>query len=237
MSGLPQKAAETAREKFYAETAEAGFVVENVLVEGREYTDADVLLALLNVGRGDPLFSFHPPSAKETVEQIAWVKEARVERRFPDTVYIRLTERTPFALWQHAGRVRLIDREGVVLTERDLKSFADLVILVGEKAPEKAGQLETLLSSAPLLQERIEAATWVGNRRWNLKLKNGAVVKVPEKDAAYAINRLLKRHETEEILDKRLKTIDIRGRDRIVVRTFPGEVLEYNDSVKAGSNI
>lgn len=113
-------------------------------MEGRDQTDADILLALLNIRRGDPLFSFHPASARKMVEQIAWVEKARVERRFPDTVYVRLTERKPFALWQHDGRVRLIDRHGVVLTERGLKEYGDMLILVGEKAPEQAGQLEEL---------------------------------------------------------------------------------------------
>lgn len=237
LAGLPQKAADAAREGFYAKTAAAGFVVEDILVEGRDQTDADILLALLNIRRGDPLFSFHPASARKMVEQIAWVEKARVERRFPDTVYVRLTERKPFALWQHDGRVRLIDRHGVVLTERGLKEYGDMLILVGEKAPEQAGQLEELLTLAPALTERVDAATWVGGRRWDIRLKSGAMIKLPEKDAAYALNRLVKQHETEGILDKRLKVIDIRGRDRIVVQTFPGTTVEYDKSVKAGSNI
>lgn len=237
LSGLPGRTVEAVREGFYNKTAEAGFVVNNVLVEGRENTDSDVLLALINVERGDPLFSFHPASAREMIERIAWVKEAHVERRLPDTIYVSLTERKPLALWQNKGRVRLIDREGEVLTERNLKPFSHLMILVGEKAPQKVGHLEMLLAVAPDIQKRIEAATWVGNRRWDLKLKNGAVVRLPEKDEAYALKRLMDSHKAEGLLDKQLKVIDIREHDRIVVRTHPGAVKEYKASVKAGSNI
>lgn len=93
------------------------------------------------------------------------------------------------------------------------------------------------MTLAPALTERVDAATWVGGRRWDIRLKSGAMIKLPEKDAAYALNRLVKQHETEGILDKRLKVIDIRGRDRIVVQTFPGTTVEYDKSVKAGSNI
>ena len=43
------------------------------------------------------------------VEQVGWVKDARVSRRFPDTLVIDIVERTPAALWQNQGQLALID--------------------------------------------------------------------------------------------------------------------------------
>src|SRR3989339_1935472 len=41
-------------------TAEMGFEVRNILVEGRENTDPELLKALINMEKGDPVFAFKP---------------------------------------------------------------------------------------------------------------------------------------------------------------------------------
>jgi cell division protein FtsQ len=237
ISGAPQKLYHSTQNLFYQKTADAGFVVEDLLVEGRQYTDIDVLRALLNVERGDPLLAFNPKEAKELIEKISWVETVRVERRMPATIFIELNEREPFALWQHNEKVRLIDKAGVVLTEKNLKNFNTLPIIVGKKAPEKVLDLFSLLNAEPELAKRIEAASLISDRRWDLRLKTGVTIKLPEKELGFALKRLVDSQEEDGLLDKDLKVIDVRYEDRIVVRTKPGSVREYKASVKSGNNI
>jgi cell division septal protein FtsQ len=35
-----------------------------------------------------------------------------VERRFPDTIFIRISEKEPVALWKNQGKTYLVDRDG-----------------------------------------------------------------------------------------------------------------------------
>ncbi len=232
LSGALSSGVGWTQNQLYEMAGQAGFSVQDVLVEGRINSDPDILRALVNVERGDPLFSFDPKEARELIERISWVKEAHIERRLPGTVYIGLLEREPMALWQNKGKIRLIDTEGVTLTDRKLKKFADLVIVVGERAPQHAPDFLAMISAEPALEKRIEAATWVGDRRWDLKLKNGAVVKLPENDPGLALRRLALVQESDALLDKDLKVIDVREPDRLTVRTRPGAVQEYKEGLK-----
>ncbi|MCB1531793.1 MAG: FtsQ-type POTRA domain-containing protein [Alphaproteobacteria bacterium] len=218
-------------------TANMGFTVENILVEGRVHSDADVLKAIINVKRGDPLFSFNPAEAKALVERVAWVKSARVERRFPNTIYIELTEREPLALWQKDKKLSVLDQKGEVITSSGLSPFKDLIIVLGGQAPAHAPALFADLKAEPLIYERTKSVSWVGNRRWDVQLKSGVSVKLPEEDIGYALRRLAAAQEQDNLLDKDLSAIDLREAGRIVVRTRPGAVQEYKASVKAGSNI
>lgn len=231
MSGAMDRTQNKIETAFYNTTGGWGFRVKNILVDGRHYTDADTLKAMINMEKGDPIFAFHPGEAKAMLEKISWVKTAHVERRLPDTIYIKLEERKPLALWQRHGKLALIDADGVVLTDRDLNEFRNLMIVVGDEAPKQAANLISMLDAEPTIEKRVEAATLVSGRRWDLKLKSGAEVKLPEAELGLALRKLAINHEEEALLDKDVLSIDVREEGRITVRTKPGAAQDFNAGI------
>ena len=220
------------RKEILTASAEAGFSVQDMMVEGRIYADPDVIRGLVNMQPGDPLFAFDPVAAKELLEQVAWVKEAKVQRRLPGTIYVSLTERIPLALWQEDKKTVLIDTEGVVITDYNLARFENLVLVRGREANEHAPPLLEMVAAEPLVAERLAAAQWVSGRRWDLTLKNGIVVKLPEEEIGLALRRLAASQEKDGLLERDIKNLDLRENDRIVVRTKPGGVQDYQAGLK-----
>jgi len=200
-------------------TAGLGFRVNEVLVEGRQGAERATLLSTVGVKRGDPILAFNVADAQRALEQLPWVSSATVERRLPDTIYIRLVERRPMALWQHNQKFYLIDREGTILADKGFDVFKQLPILVGSDAPANAPQLLRELASEPELAERVEAAVRVGGRRWDIKLRNGVMIKLPENDSEVAIHRIAKLATTQALLDRDIVAVDLRLPDRLVVQT------------------
>lgn len=228
MSGAMERTRHAIDNAVNEQTASFGFSVRNIIVEGRHHTDVDTLRAMVNMEKGDPVFSFDPAEARKMIERISWVRSAHVERRLPDTIYIRIEERRPMALWQRNKRLSLIDAEGVVLTDHNLAPWKNLMIVVGDDAPRKAAELLSMLQAEPVIRERVEAATLVSGRRWDLKLKSGADVKLPETELGLALRKLAVNHEEEALLDKDVLSIDVREEGRITVRTKPGAVQDYD---------
>lgn len=198
---------------------DAGLVVHEVMVEGRTETDPDMLMRALDVVRGSPIMSFDPDRARAEIERLPWVATATVERRLPDTIFVRLAERKPMALWQQDGRLSLIDVDGVILTERDLGRYPNLPILVGDDAPEHGAGLIGHLDAVPELKRQVEAAVRVGGRRWDLHMKNGVVVRLPEEEVAGALAQLADLEARHPILERDVVAIDLRLPDRLVVQT------------------
>ncbi|MCK5384179.1 MAG: FtsQ-type POTRA domain-containing protein [Alphaproteobacteria bacterium] len=214
-------------------SAELGFTVHNILVEGRNHTDPDALLAIINVREGDPVFSFIPHEAKKQIERIGWVKSAYVERRLPDTIYIHLFERKPVALWMNDNVLSLVDAGGNVITQEGLKQFKDLMMVQGSGAPEKTSALITLLGKAPALGKMIDHAVLVDGRRWDLILPDDKRIKLPEQGADKAIAHIMERYEKNKLLTKEtVIEIDARYKDRLIVRTRLGDVQDYKAGVK-----
>lgn len=236
MSGTSTRLAGWVDNKILNMTGEAGFTVSNILVEGRNFTDADALMAIINLNKGDPLLAFKPEQAQQMIEKLSWVKSAIVERRLPDTIYVGLEERTPMALWQRDKRLSLIDTEGVVLTDDKLERFQNLIIVVGEDVTEQAPDFLKILAAQPEIMNRVEAAKIISGRRWDLKLKNGATVKLPETEIPLALSRLVATHEDEALMDKDVSIIDVRDDTRITVRTKPGAVQEYRSGYQTTSH-
>ncbi|MDE2575153.1 MAG: cell division protein FtsQ/DivIB, partial [Rhodospirillales bacterium] len=209
-------------ERFGNLTARLGFNVQKLVIEGRQKTPEPMLRAALGITRGDPILTFGVADARARIETINWVQSATVERRLPDTILVHLVERRPFAVWQHNGKFVLIDRDGNTVTDADVAAFASQVpLVVGAGAPHAAAALLDTLSTQPTLLARMVAAVRVGERRWNLRMNNGADVELPEDAEAPALARLAQLETQYKLLDRPLRVIDMRLPDRLVLRPLP----------------
>ena len=202
-------------------SASFGLRVNDIRVEGRATTDRETVLDALGARPGTPIFAVDPTHAKRQLESLPWVRSAAIERRLPDTIYVRLVEREPMALWQHGGRIDLIDRGGAVIPVPRLDRFAKLPMVVGEDAAGRAAGLLEMLSSQPDIAARVTAAIDVDGRRWNLRLDNTINVLMPSDDPAMAWADLARLQRTSAILQRDVQAIDMRLPDRLVVRVAP----------------
>ena len=198
-------------------SAAAGLSVQNVAVEGRRTTQADDVLRAVDVVRGEPILDFSPERARQRLESLPWVRSATVERRLPDTVTVRLVERTPLALWQHDGKMALVDTDGVAVTDEHLDRYADLLLVVGEAAPRHTAELLAVLGAEPDLRKRVTSAVWVGDRRWNLVFDGTITVELPETGVAEAWSRLAQIERSHGLFSRDLTKVDLRLADRVAV--------------------
>lgn len=222
-SAAPSGTLATLRERLGGATAFTGLRVTNIVIEGRANTPEPLLRAALGASKGDPILGFSVEMARQRIESLSWVEQATVERRLPGTVVVYLKERRPFAIWQNQGKFVLIDRNGQLVANQNVSEFRQLPLVVGPGAPAAAAPLIDALTNLPELQKRVIAAVRVGERRWNLRLNNGADVMLPEGHEAEALDRLMQLQQQHALLDRPLAAIDMRLGDRLVLRPRPDE--------------
>lgn len=220
-SGSLNRLVDIAKREMVAASVHVGLRIDEVLVMGRKETDRDELLSALGTTRGAPILAFDVDSAKERVAKLPWVRRVSVERILPDTVLLTVEERAPLALWQNGGTFALIDYEGHVILREDLEPYRNLVIVVGEDAPIHTASLLETLASQPVLMDLVQAAVRVGGRRWNLRLRGGIDVRLPEDNAITAWRRLAQYQRSHGVLERDVRVIDLRLSDRLIVRKSP----------------
>ena len=149
-----------------------------------------------------------------------WIKDARVSRRLPDTLVVDIVERTPAAIWQHNNRLSLIDENGVVLEPVTIATMPDLPLVIGPKANQRSQDLDRLLAEASSLKELLAGATWVGDRRWDLRFRSGETLSLPEgeKEAKAALAKFAHMDGANRLLGRGILRFDMRDPNRFVLR-------------------
>ena len=211
--------------------ATAGLKFNKLMVEGRAQTAPDDIIAAVDIEQGAPILSIDLDATRAAIESLPWVARARVERQLPDTLHIAIDERAPFALWQHEGRYTLIDVTGQAITDVP-GQYGDLPLIVGLGAPTRAARLFAEMAAVPELAARARAYVLVGERRWNIhfdSVEAGVAVRLPDRDVATALTWLASLERDFGILDRDLEFVDLRFKDRLVVRPRTGVDAVSND--------
>lgn len=218
--------------------AKAGFEVKRVEITGMQRVDQlkvyDIVLA--EKDRAMPLVDVD--KIRDDLMQYGWIKDVHVSRRLPDTLVVEIIERKPAALWSHDDKFALIDDQGIVLEASSPAKAGDLPLLAGTDANKHAVELAELLDKANSLKSQVVAASWIGNRRWDLKFKTGEVLSLPEgdKESAQALLNFARMDGVNRLLGRDLIHFDMRDPSRLYVRKAPKAAKEQPGASKTTAN-
>lgn len=213
----------TAEGKVQKTLVNAGLVVDVVKVAGVKYVSEKQVLDAANIAIGDALLTQDIDAIIERIEQLKWIKKATLRREFSGEILIRVYEHQPAALWQVDNKLWVVSDEGIQIDDENLGNFAQLPMISGVGAEKELGQLIAAVSSNTDLFDRVETASWVGGRRWDLFLKNGIKIMLPEEGLAEAWQNLSDFEKQEQLLARNILAVDFRIKDKTVVRLTPEE--------------
>jgi cell division protein FtsQ len=163
---------------------------------------------------------------KEEIKKLTWIKEVSVRR---DIEYKNLTieveEYSPFAIYEKNGKKILIDKNGNNIKNYENEIFDDMIFLKGLDADKNAKSLINVVSSNYHLGNSMYSATWIGSRRWDIRLDNNILIKLPEKRIQEALDKLLRIYQTPGSL-LGLEAIDLRVANKIYLQYSEGTFLK-----------
>lgn len=216
--GRAARLADAAGQAATQRSAAMGFRLANIHLQGASPEASGDILKAAALSRNAPVFGLDLAAVRQRVEQVGWVKSARVIRLLPDTVVIAVDQRRLVAVWQHAGRSAVVDADGVAAPEADPMQFSSLPLVVGDGANTAAAAILPGVLSRPRLAERLEALVRVDDRRWDLRLKDGSIIQLPATDEEAALIRLDQLDQKARILELGFSKIDLRDPEMVAVR-------------------
>src|SRR5512140_501036 len=156
----------------------AGFRITTVAINGRKQLSQDEVLAIGGVNGRSSLLFLDAATVRDKLKANPWVAEATVLKLYPGQLQIDIVERSAFALWQQDGRLSVISDDGAVLEPYVSRRFLALPLVVGKGAETRARDFLALLARYPQVRSVTKAAIFVGERRWNLRLKDGLDIRL-----------------------------------------------------------
>ena len=201
------------------------FQIKHVIIEGSEKSNINEIENNVNELKGN-LIGLNFNSIKEIVESSEWIKRASIKKVLPSTLKINVTENDPYAVYFQEGKSFLIDLDGSIITEINLNNYEDDLIFVrGENSPELLEQLIRDISIAfPNLTHTLKEVEFIEKRRWNLKLNNKLLIKLPDENIQQSLKNLKQLFEEQEIMESNIIEIDLRIQGRAALKVLDGKI-------------
>lgn len=188
----------------------AGFRISEVALAGEREVGRDEILMLAGISDHSSLLFLDAARARARLLSNPWIADATVLKLYPDQLRIEIKERKPFALWQKDGRIALIAGDGTVLEAAAPPRFATLPMVVGKGAEQSARAFLEIVSRYPDIARATESSVLVAERRWNLHLKTGVEILLPESEADRALRTLVDLDRSKKLLSRDVVIVDLR---------------------------
>jgi cell division protein FtsQ len=192
------------------------FALHRVDVRGelRHVSEASVKLVANRGVRGN-FFTVELDEVRAAFEKLPWVDEARVSRRWPDTLVVELVEHAPLARWNDS---KLVSAEGEVFNAAAEAKLPRLSGFEGSgrevvEAYRRYGEV-----LAPLGMNIVEL-NLSPRRAWRLKTDSGMEIALGRKDAEPRLKRFADQYQKiSERLGAPPAYVDLRYADGFAVK-------------------
>lgn len=112
------------------------FEVSNINVQNGIYVQADEILSKMDGVRGTNIFRINTKSLVKLIKENPYIKEVKIERQYPNGLYVHFEERTPYALIKYLESYIVVDKYGYVLEIKKENDMMNLAIIYGINADE-----------------------------------------------------------------------------------------------------
>ena len=199
--------------KFYNDT----FAIREIKIAGTNNLSSENILKASGLKLSQNLFELSVNRVRQNLEQMSWVKSAVVRRTIPSKIEISIVERVPIAYWQNKDQLFLVDDDGVLLPTDIVKSFNSLPISTGDNAGKAIPQFLKIIRQFPKIEQQIIFCTFLGNRRWNIQISRGLLIKLPEENVSDALAILQRMANKDGYFSSDIAVIDLRVPGRVMI--------------------
>lgn len=106
------------------------FIIDNIKVLGNNKISKDIIINASSINTGENIFKISTRTSKKTIENLPYVKEAEIKRKFPKGILIEIIERKEIVQIKEISSYGFIDIDGYILDIVDVQNN-QLPLLLG----------------------------------------------------------------------------------------------------------
>lgn len=204
------------------------FMVDRMSIDGASDKLLEDIRAAIPHDLPASSFDLDLPALRAQIKEIPAIAQAAVRIRRGGVLAIEITERAPAALWRTRGGLRVLDREGVTIaTVSSRAERSELPVMTGAGAGGHVSEALDILEAARPLKMDIRGLVRMGERRWDLVLRDSKRIMLPEEAPVRALERVIVLNAAHEMLERDLVAVDMRIRTRATVRLSDHATQEW----------
>jgi cell division protein FtsQ len=202
--------------------------INRIVVIGAQETLKKEIIMLIENAATEEFSALKARSLKEKIREIKKVKKAIVKFSTDGLVTVEVVERKEAAVFLNDSLYEVLDRNGVVLsTNSDYEGLSSYPLLVGRSGSKNIPDLLSLSKEIGSYKSEVMYYEWVGERRWDIHMKNNLVFKLPENNLSRGVELMdFFLNGTNKYL-KPIVSVDLRNLDKPIIKFRKTPSVEY----------
>ena len=164
---------------------------------------------------------------QKIINNIDLVETANIRINDTGVLVIDVVERKPVAIFREADQLTLIDIKGFkinnIFSRSDRKDLPLIVGIDGNLNVQEALKIYQILSENI---KEIRGLIRIGKRRWDVSLRSGVEIKLPEKNPSGAWAKLSEMDRSESLLSREINVIDLRKNGYLIIKPSENYIAE-----------
>jgi cell division septal protein FtsQ len=203
---------------FLEVTRKIGFVVSDIYLAETGPIPEDSVGKYVKVRRRQAIFANSTLDITREILENKWVKDVTVHKGFPNKISISVVYKEGIAVFQQNSKFTIIDESGNDIVEIDRSDInPDVPTVVGNGAKKQVFSFLKTLEGYPTIRKKLNSMAYIRERRWNIIVSGGIVIKLPETDTAAALASLEAILKNPDFNRKTVRIIDMRQKGYTVM--------------------
>ena len=197
------------------------YILSSYDITGLNNIDEEEILTIIKPYFNTSIFFIPLNDISNLILEKNWVENVKLSINYKNKILIEINEFKPIGIYTFNGNNYYFNSKGKIIDYAGSNNQNNFIIFSGKSSTSNANLLiNTIKLFKKDFQNEISQAKFVGNRRWDLLLKNGLYIKLSENNLHESIENYFK-------LSNNLKYSDFIDIKLIDLRDFRKVIIEY----------
>ena len=202
--------------------------INRIVVKGAQESLKNEIIMLIENAAKEEFSALRARSLREKIRKIKKVEKAIVKFSTDGLVIVEVVERKEAAVFLNDSLYEVLDRNGVVLsTNSDYEGLSSYPLLVGKSGSKNIPDLLSLTKEIGSYKSEVMYYEWVGERRWDIHMKNNLVFKLPENNLSRGVEVMRFFLNGINKYLKPIVSVDLRNIDKPIIKFRKTPSVEY----------
>ena len=193
--------------------------ISKILVKGAQEPLKKEIIILVQNAATEGFSALKAQALREKIQDINKVEKAFVKFSTDGLVNVEVIQRKEAVVYFNNQLYEVLDSNGVILSiKQDNKGLSSFPLLVGKGGQKKINELLSLVNKLGSYQSEVLCYEWVGERRWDVHMKNDLVFKLPENNLSKGLELMRMFLNEKNKLLKPIVSVDLRNIDKPIIK-------------------
>ncbi len=185
--------------------------IKTIKINGIVNSDEEEIREKFNIFKGKNLFFLNRRELKETVKEFQLIKEVKIKKIYPNRIEIKISEFKPLGYLVKKNKKLLFLEGGGLIENYPMNNLKNLPLIAGNGSEKYFYSFYKSLNVLNFEINLIKEFNFFLINRWDILLKDGKTIKLPNENYENAIKKFLSIYKDNSFKDFSIFDFRIEG--------------------------